>query len=61
MSVLRTIKCSKCGDRCTEKSSSEGWPGWGLLQGKKNEKGETDYHLCPKHLDMIFEFLSKES
>ena len=59
MSILRTIKCnvSGCPEQATEAASGGGWPGWGVLQGRTNENGETDFHLCPVHIDVAFKAL----
>ena len=57
MSILRTIECNICEKKQTENISNEGWPKWGIVQGKANEKGETDFHLCPEHLDSVFGYI----
>jgi hypothetical protein len=61
MSILRTIKCNVegCREIYTEQGPGAGFPGWGVLQGRQNEKGETECHLCPKHLDMVFKYVEE--
>jgi hypothetical protein len=62
MSILRTIKCNVagCKEIYTEQKPGTGFPGWGVIQGKQNEKGEMEFHLCPKHLNMVFRFVEKD-
>lgn len=57
--ILRTIYCSVdgCNESYSEIKYGEGFPGWGLIQGYKTDTGETDSHLCPKHLKKSIENL----
>lgn len=55
----RKIQCDICGKVAEEKGHGEGWPTWGKIFGKQNEKGETEFCLCPNHLDKIFEFIKR--
>ena len=62
MSVLRKIICNvpDCGNFTEEAASGAGWPGWGVLQGRVDDAtGETDFHLCPAHLDKVFKLLTE--
>ena len=61
MSVIRKIQCSVpgCPGVAEETAPNAGWPGWGVLQGRVNEHGETDFHLCPAHLNSAFQFLTE--
>lgn len=61
MSIRRTIYCNVegCDNSYTEKQPNDGFPQWGVLQGKQNEKGETDFHACPEHFNKLFDFASK--
>lgn len=63
MSMKRTIQCSVegCGTQHTEEKSGAGFLGWGMLSGKcDDETGETEFHLCPEHLNDTFKYLTKE-
>lgn len=57
MGILRTVKCDICEEIQTEKIPGMGWPGWGMIQGRQGPNGETDFYLCPEHLDLVFDFI----
>lgn len=61
MSVIRKIQCNVpgCPGIAEEQTPNAGWPGWGVLQGRVNEDGETDFHLCPVHLNKVFMLLTE--
>lgn len=62
MSMLRSIYCSVrgCTHKYEEAKPGAGFPAWGSVQGRTDtETGETDFHLCPEHLDEVFKFLTK--
>lgn len=63
MSVVRQIKCDIecCDTEATESLMGDGWTGWGLLTGKRGDNGETEFGLCPDHLDMIFGYIKNLS
>ena len=64
MSVLRIVTCNVpgCKGEMKEPQPNAGWAGWGLLQGKQDDKtGETTFHLCPEHLNKTFDFVTKEA
>ena len=54
MPILRQITCDICGKNEIEKVFGEGWIGWGQIHGKIDDKGNTDFALCPEHLEDIF-------
>lgn len=62
MSILRIIQCNipGCNHSAQEATPNAGWPGWGVLQGRANEHGEMDFHLCPEHLDKTFKLLMED-
>ena len=64
MSILRTIRCNVCDTTYTEKVFNEGFLGWGMIQGRQSPEYGDTFHLCPDHLNSIFDFLktiSKEA
>jgi len=54
MPILRQITCDVCGKIATEEVFGDGWKGWGQIHGKIDDKGNTDFALCPEHLEDIF-------
>ncbi len=60
MPILRTAVCGKCGVKEMEKIAGEGWNNWGMLKGKQNEKGETEFMLCPEHLNKTIKFIIED-
>lgn len=56
--MLRTIQCGVCGATHTEPKPGEGWLGWGQFQGI-NLNGDENPYLCPTHLAVVADFVSK--
>lgn len=56
MSVLRTIECDSCGHQQTEKTTGEGWQGWGCIRGV-SLNGVGDPNFCPSCLFKIMTFV----
>ena len=57
---IRTIKCDVkgCNEQMMEPKHGDGFKEWGSVGGRANsETGEVAAHLCPKHLDTVFEFI----
>lgn len=53
----KKIKCDICGLESIEKKYGDGWPGWGWVSGKQDDKGNMEFCLCPKDLDAVFLFM----
>lgn len=53
MAIQRTITCDICGKTEIERVFGMGWKDWGQILGKINEKGDTEFGLCPEHLEDI--------
>ena len=57
--LLRTIQCTVCKNRYTEKQQDEGFPGWGQLMGI-SLNGDSNPYLCPVHLARVANFLDAQ-
>lgn len=59
MGQKRVIGCDVegCKESRVEETFGMGWPDWGgILKGKQNdETGETNFYLCPHHLNLTFQ------
>lgn len=67
--LARIIKCdiADCGKPLIEQPPGTGFPGWGVLQGRKKEKGkiamdkpEMQIHLCPVHFAAVLKLMDKK-
>lgn len=67
--IARIIKCDfeKCGKLLIEQTPGAGFPGWGVLQGRKKEKGkinmdkaEMQLHLCLTHFAAVLKFAGRK-
>ena len=59
MGIRRVVFCNikDCNKESTEEYHGKGWPGWGLIKGKKDtETGEEEFYLCPDDLNTVFDF-----
>jgi len=59
MGIEKTISCDikDCDMKLISTLEHKGFKNWGVVQGRVNEKGESNCYLCPKHLDKCFEFI----
>lgn len=53
MAIQRIITCDICSKTEAEKTFGAGWKGWGQILGKINENGNTEFGLCPEHLEDV--------
>jgi len=56
--ILRTVRCSICGNEYTEPKPNEGWQDWGALQGIILD-GDENPMLCPTHLADVANYVDK--
>ena len=66
MSLVRTIKCTVCGETFTEDTHGNGFPDWCIINGIAEEKPEEgksltnenmSCYLCPDHRDTVSDFI----